>query len=78
MGSASRELKAQCIRLALREARFDGYRQGIISDHQATLYSVDPLPDNLLATTIPYHTDYASAAAPSARSYTVRLERGKH
>ncbi|KAL8754799.1 MAG: hypothetical protein Q9184_005003 [Pyrenodesmia sp. 2 TL-2023] len=77
LGSASRELKRQCIRLALQEARFNGYREGIISDHQATLYSADPLPDHLLTTTIQYHTEHASGAIPSAKSYTVRLERVK-
>ncbi|KAL8753977.1 MAG: hypothetical protein Q9184_005259 [Pyrenodesmia sp. 2 TL-2023] len=77
LGSAGRELKRQCIRLALQDARFDGYREGIISDHQATLYSVDPLPDHLLTTSFQYHTEHASGAIPSARSYTVRLERGK-
>lgn len=77
VASASRELKRQCIRLALGEARFNDYHNGIISDYQATLYSVDPLPDHLLTTTIRYHTEHASGAIPSARSYTVRLERGE-
>ncbi|KAL8921823.1 MAG: hypothetical protein Q9208_005580 [Pyrenodesmia sp. 3 TL-2023] len=75
--SASRLLKSECIWLMLQEDKFNSYRDGIVTDHQANLYSVDPLPEDLLQTSIRHRTALESEASPRSKEYIIQLEEVK-
>lgn len=69
--------RSQCIRLALGEAKFEGYRNSIVTDHKANLYSVIRLPEDLHSTTIQYHTERHVTAEQKAKNYVIELKEGR-
>lgn len=70
-------LRSQCIRLALQEARFLRYRNRIVTDHQANLYSVGQLSEELHTTNIQYRDEHHQTTDPNARIYVVALKEGR-
>ncbi|KAL8754944.1 MAG: hypothetical protein Q9199_003983 [Rusavskia elegans] len=70
-------LRSQCIRLALQEAGFVRYRNRIVTDHQANLYSVVQLPEELHTTNIQYRDEHSQTTNPNARSYVITLKEGR-
>ncbi|KAI4261483.1 MAG: hypothetical protein L6R42_003314 [Xanthoria sp. 1 TBL-2021] len=70
-------LRSQCIRLALQEAGFVRYRNRIVTDHQANLYSVVQLPEELHTTNIQYRDEHSQTTSPNARNYVITLKEGR-
>ncbi|KAL8853079.1 MAG: hypothetical protein Q9221_002109 [Calogaya cf. arnoldii] len=73
----NRPLRSQCIRLALQDAIFSDYPKGIVTDHQANLYSIVKLPEALHTTGIQYRDEHHQTTDPNEKRYIIMLKEGK-